>query len=224
MAAERSAPGPRPAGDGRGDAGGRPSFEAEALPELEHVYRFALRLTGDPAEADDLTQETFLRAWRARDGYAPGTRIRSWLFTICRNVFLRRRERSARHREVVTREAPRGDGRGGRADLVNPVWSAADASDPEDDFFRFLVDDRVVEALDGLPEEFRTAIVLSDVEGLPYTEIAELMEVPVGTVKSRIFRGRRLLQKVLHDYAVEVGVVTPETPGDRPRTSRGDAT
>lgn len=185
----------------------RARFEAEALPELEAVYRFALRLSGEPAEADDLTQETFLRAWRAWDQYETGTRIRSWLFTICRNLFLRGRERTARHRDVVAREAPRSDTGGERVDLVNPVWSAGDARDPEDDFFRFLVDDRVVAALDALPEEFRTAVVLSDVEGLSYPEIAELMEVPVGTVKSRIFRGRRMLQATLRDYAIEAGVV-----------------
>lgn len=184
---------------------GKRGFEAEAVPHLEAVYRFALRLTGSPDAADDLTQETFLRAYRAWHQYTPGTRAKSWLFTICRNLFLRQREREHRHAEVVDRESPREDT--GVGDIVNPLWADVGATDPEGTFFDTIVDEKVLEAIDALPEEFRTPILLSDLEGLGYAEIAEVMEVPVGTVKSRLFRGRRRLQKDLYDYAREMGYV-----------------
>jgi RNA polymerase sigma-70 factor (ECF subfamily) len=182
----------------------RTGFEEEALPHLDAVYRFALRLSGSPDQAEDLVQETFLRAFRSWDQYTRGTAAKSWLFTICRNVFLRRRERSQRHDRIVEENVGR-DGPG--PDPVNPVWSSAAGVDPEGGFFESIVDDRIVEAIDELPEEYRTAVVLSDLEGLPYAEIAELMDVPVGTVKSRLFRGRRQLQQVLYEYAVEMGYI-----------------
>jgi len=186
--------------------GSKPGFAEEALPHLDAVYRFALRLTGSADEAEDLVQETFLRAFRAWDQYTQGTRAKSWLFTICRNVFLRRRERAKRHDEIVAESVARTGAAG--AELVSPVWSTVQALDPEGDFFESIVDDRIVDAIEELPEEYRTAVVLSDIEGLPYAEIAALMDVPVGTVKSRLFRGRRRLQEVLYDYAVEMGYIS----------------
>ena len=94
---------------------------------------------------------------------------------------------------------------------VNPVWVSVLGVDPEGDFFESIVDDEIIGAIEDLPEEYRTAVVLSDLEGLPYAEIAELMDVPVGTVKSRLFRGRRQLQKALYDYAVEMGYIPART-------------
>jgi RNA polymerase sigma-70 factor (ECF subfamily) len=181
-------------------------FNREILPHLDAVYRFALRLAGAADVAEDLVQETFLRAWRSFGQYSPGTRAKSWLFTICRNVFLRQVERGQRHSEIVEKEAPRGDA--GAGDMANPLWSETRETDPEGRFFHQIVDDQVLAAIDALPEEYRTSVVLSDLEGLNYQEIADLMEVPVGTVKSRLFRGRRRLQKELYDYAVEMGYLT----------------
>jgi len=192
-------------------AGSPRGFEDEALPHLDAVYRFALRLSGAPDQAEDLVQETFLRAYRSWDQYTRGTAAKSWLFTICRNVFLRRLERRQRHDEIVTENVGR---EGPGPSPINPVWTSVDGVDPEGEFFHSIVDDRIVEAIDSLPEEYRTAVVLSDLEGLPYAEIAELMDVPVGTVKSRLFRGRRQLQKVLYDYAVEMGYISPRTGTD----------
>ena len=186
-------------------------FEAEALPHLDAVYRFALRLSGAPDQAEDLVQETFLRAYKSWGQYTRGTAAKSWLFTICRNVFLRRRERNQRHDEIVTENVGR-DGPG--SNPVNPVWVSVLGVDPEGDFFESIVDERIIQAIDDLPEEYRTAVVLSDLEGLPYADIAELMEVPVGTVKSRLFRGRRQLQKVLYDYAVEMGYIAARAGTD----------
>lgn len=186
-------------------------FEEEALPHLDAVYRFALRLSGAPDQAEDLVQETYLRAFRSWGQYTRGTAAKSWLFTICRNVFLRGRERSGRHDAIVTEQAtPSGPGLG----PINPVWVSVLGVDPEGEFFDSIVDDRIIAAIEGLPEEYRTAVVLSDVEGLPYAEIATLMDVPVGTVKSRLFRGRRQLQQVLYDYAVEMGYIAARTGTD----------
>lgn len=179
------------------------AFHDEVLPHLDAVYRFALRLAGEADVAEDLVQETFLRAWRAFDQYERGSRARSWLFTICRNVFLRQVERSQRHSEIVEAESPRNES------VINPLWTETKDADPEGRFFGRLVDDEVLGAIDALPEEFRTAVVLSDLEGLNYQEIGEVLDVPVGTVKSRLFRGRRRLQKALYDYAVEMGYVAP---------------
>jgi len=184
-------------------------FQAEALPHLDAVYRFALRLTGSPERAEDLVQETFLRAFRSWDQYTPGTQCKSWLFTICRNLFLRERERGRRHDELVSENAL-AEGPGGP--LANPVWLSLKDTDPEGEFFDSIVDEEVLRAIDALPEEYRTAVVLSDLEGLHYQEIAEMMDVPVGTVKSRLFRGRRKLQEVLYEYAAEMGYIPAGTP------------
>jgi len=186
--------------------GAKPGFAEEALPHLDAVYRFAIRLTGSADEAEDLVQETFLRAFRSWDQYARGTNAKSWLFTICRNVFLRKRERAQRHEEILALNAARVGA--GSTPVANPMWSSAQGVDPEGDFFESIVDERIISAIEELPEEYRTAVVLSDIEGLPYAEIAALMEVPVGTVKSRLFRGRRRLQQVLYDYAIEMGYIS----------------
>lgn len=186
-------------------------FEDEALPHLDAVYRFALRLSGSPDQAEDLVQETFLRAFKSWDQYTRGTAAKSWLFTICRNVFLRRRERSQRHDQIVSENVGRA---GPGPNPVNPVWTSVLGIDPEGDFFESIVDDQIIHAIEALPEEYMTAVVLSDLEGLPYAEIAELMDVPVGTVKSRLFRGRRQLQKALYDYAVEMGYISARTGTD----------
>jgi RNA polymerase sigma-70 factor, ECF subfamily len=178
-------------------------FEAEALPWLDAVYRFALRLAGGrESEAEDITQETFLRAYRSWDTFEPGTNARSWLFTICRNVFLRQQQLRARVPETANADLD--------ADLE--ALAAIDvfhdtAFDPEHRFFDTLVDEEVTRALDALPSEFREAVALSDVEGMGYNEIAAVLGIPKGTVKSRIFRGRRLLQQTLRAYAQEMGYI-----------------
>ena len=176
------------------------TFEQEALPHLDAVYRFALRLTGSPADAEDLVQETFLRAWRSWDHYTLGTRAKSWLFTICRNAFLRQRQQDNRRGEVIQQaSAPEA-----------PLFMPAYQDDPEGMFFSGLVDETILEHIDKIPPEFREVVLLSDLEGLSYADISAVLDVPLGTVKSRLFRGRKLLQKVLYDYALEAGIVHPE--------------
>ncbi len=190
--------GPGPAAD----------FHEEALPHMDAVFRFGLRLSGSRDQAEDLVQETFLRAFRSWEKYTPGTQCKSWLFTICRNVFLRQRERGQRHDEIVSENVDRSSG---PFEVVNPVWVKAVKADPEGDFFDSIVDEVVLGHIQDLPEDYKTAVILSDLEGLSYQEIADMMDVPVGTVKSRLFRGRRILQKVLYDYAVSEGYV-PGSP------------
>jgi len=189
----------------RKTGGNTADFREEALPHMDAVYRFALRLSGSRDQAEDLVQETYLRAFRAWDQYTPGTHCKSWLFTICRNVYLRQRERTRRHDELVSENVNRDSG---PFDVVNPIWVKAVEGDPEGTFFDSIVDEEVLARIQELPEEYRTAVVLSDLEGLTYQEIAEMTDVPVGTVKSRLFRGRRLLQKALYEYAVSMGYIS----------------
>ncbi|MDP9348445.1 MAG: sigma-70 family RNA polymerase sigma factor [Gemmatimonadota bacterium] len=189
------------------DAIPKPGFTEEALPHLESVYRFALRLSaGREAEAEDLVQDTFLRAYRSWDTFRPGSNARAWLLTICRNVFLRAEERRGRTPEVPESQID--------ADVealaATAVFSEVEAADPERAFFDSFVDEEVMRAVDALPAPFREAVVLSDLEGLSYPEVAEVLELPVGTVKSRLFRGRRLLQQALYGYALEMGYVRPK--------------
>ena len=185
---------------------GKQGFVEEALPHLEAVHRFALRLAaGDEDEAGDLVQETFLRAYRAWEGFARGTNARAWLFTICRNVFLRTRERRARVVEVSPDAEPAVEALA----VTAGVWEAMNA-DPERAFFDSFVDADVLREVDALPPPFREAVVLVDLEGFSYAEACELLGVPPGTLKSRLFRGRRLLQQALYQYALEMGYVKPE--------------
>jgi len=181
----------------------RQGFVEEALPWLDAVYRFSLRLTGNETEAEDLVQETFLRAYRHWNTFTPGTSARSWLFTICRNAFLRRREQENRRKESLESEL----------DVAVEAIAAANVleeirlQDPERLFFDSFIDAEVNSAVNNLPLEFRDTVILSDIEGMSYNEIAQILNVPVGTVKSRLYRGRRLLANALRDYATEMGYI-----------------
>jgi len=182
-------------------------FEREALPWLDDVYRFARSMTHDEADADDLVQETYLRAYRAWDTFEPGSDCRRWLFTICRNVFLRTREREAR--QVDT----------GGDDAVLETMAAVREASPfarsnaDAIFTRIDLVPAIQRAIDALPDVFRMAVVLVDVEGQSYDEAAAVLGVPIGTVRSRLFRGRRILQHALIDYARDAGIVGTASGG-----------
>jgi RNA polymerase sigma-70 factor, ECF subfamily len=194
---------PKPATAGDEPRLSKEGFVEEALPWLDAVYRFSLRLTdGDRATAEDLAQETFLRAYRFWHTYEGGTRAKSWLFTICRNTFLHERDRARNQRE-----RPRADLDPRTEELASASAFQAEAGGPEREFFDALIDDQVVEAIDDLPDDFREVLVLSDLGDLKYAEIAEVLDIPVGTVKSRLFRARKLLQERLRDFAVRSGYV-----------------
>ena len=198
------------AGDDSPPAGRLPKegFAEEAIPWLDAVYRYAIRLTaGNRAEADDIVQETFLRAYRHWHTFQRGTSARAWLFTITRNVFLRARERQARRPETLQSELDHDLAAFAGGDALRDVTQP----DPEEGFFASFIDEEVTRAVEQLPTEFREVVVLSDVEGLGYGEIAEIVGVPLGTVKSRLYRGRRLLQRALYDYAQEMGYLRGST-------------
>jgi RNA polymerase sigma-70 factor, ECF subfamily len=183
-----------------------PGFAEEALPWLDAVYRFGLRLTaGNTTEAEDLAQETYLRAYRHWHTFRPGTSARSWLFTIARNTYLRRIERAARRPETAESDVGYDIGAIGSTNAFGN-----DATPPDKTFFDSFIDEEVIRAVESLPRDFREVVVLSDVEGLSYAEIADVTGLPLGTVKSRLFRGRRVLQRALFDYAVTMGYI-PES-------------
>jgi len=180
-------------------------FDAEALPHLDALYRVALRLTGDPTQAEDLVQDTMLKAYRSWRQYRPGTNAKGWLLTILRNTFINDYRR--RKLEPVATDL----------ETVEPhaLYRNVEEVDPEGAFFSQIVDEKVLEAVDALPPEFHEVLVVSDMEGMSYAEIAEALHIPVGTVKSRLFRGRRLLQTALYQYAVETGIIPArETPDE----------
>ena len=175
-----------------------PAFEAEALASLDSLYRAALRLTRVPADAEDLVQETYLKAFRASNRFQPGTNLRAWLFTILHNTALNRaRDRSrdavAVDSEIVEQaaDAPH---RGGP--------SAGPAETPETLLLRETLAPELQAAIDALPEAFRQAVWLRDVEEFSYAEIAAMLSIPAGTVMSRISRGRRMLFDALKESSV----------------------
>jgi RNA polymerase sigma-70 factor (ECF subfamily) len=192
-----STPSPSPAPEPPPREDRRASFEREALPHLDTLYRVALRLAGNAADAEDLVQETMLRAYRSWDRFTLGTNAKGWLLTILRHLFINEYRRKRRHPESVD------------LDTIEPfaVFEDVQERDPQGAFFDRIVDDEVLRAVDQLPEAFREAVMLSDVEGLSYEEVAKVLGVPVGTVKSRLYRGRRLLQAKLYDYAVSMGYI-----------------
>lgn len=171
------------------------SFEHEALPHLDVLYRVALRLARDPARAEDLVQETMLRAFRSWGGFRPGSNARAWLLTILRNAFINEYRREQRQPVAMDLDA---------AEAL--AYDGADR-DPEGEFFNRIVDRTVLEAVDALPADFREVLVLSDMEDMSYADIAGMLDIPVGTVKSRLFRARRLLQRALYGHAVEMGYI-----------------
>ncbi len=177
-------------------------FRAEALPWLPEVARFALSLTRDEADADDLVQETFLKAYEAWHTYTPGTECRGWLFTICRHTFYRRRRREERQ---VAHDDPELEALAAAA-----VHAAAWQGGYGDLFTRFDLSDAIDRAIAALPEPFREVVLLIDVHDQSYQDAASTLEVPIGTVRSRLFRARRLLQEALISHARDAGLVRPQ--------------
>ncbi|MBI4476337.1 MAG: sigma-70 family RNA polymerase sigma factor [Acidobacteria bacterium] len=176
---------------GRGPSGGvlaRQAFEEEALALLDRLYGTALRLAGNRADAEDLVQDTYLKAFRFAERFEPGTNLKAWLFTILHNTHLNARRQVRRNPIEVDSAA-----------VEQSAAAAPGRDDPEALVMRDVLDVDLKAALDALPEAFREAVWLRDVEEFSYAEIASMLEVPIGTVMSRISRGRRLL----HDGLVE---------------------
>jgi RNA polymerase sigma-70 factor (ECF subfamily) len=171
-------------------------FDQEALAQMDALYSFAFKLTKVREEAEDLVSDTMLRAFQRWRQFQLGSNIRAWLFTILYHAFV------SRKRRIDAREVPMPENEDGYSRL-EPV---ADEN-PEATFYDSFIDEHVVKAIGELPEEYRSALVMSDVHGLRYAEIARVLGVPEGTVKSRLFRGRRLLQERLRGYAEEMGYI-----------------
>jgi RNA polymerase sigma-70 factor, ECF subfamily len=175
---------------------GRARFEQEALIHLDAMYSFALKLSRSRDDAEDLVSDTVLRAFERWEQYRLGTNIRAWLFTILYHVFVSRKRRIDA-REVQATDDTEGWG------AFEPVGEL----NPEARFYETFLDGEITTAIDALPDEYRTAVVLSDIHELRYAEIAHILGVPEGTVKSRLFRGRRILQKKLVGYAIDMGYI-----------------
>ncbi len=178
----------------------RAEFERLAIPELSHLYRSAFYLTKDKTEAEDLVQKTYLRAFRFFENFQPGTNCRAWLLSILRNLFINRYQQKKREPQTLDWEK------------IDEVYESImergekkERGNPENLFVSQLMDEEVEKALRELPEEFRTAIVLVDIEELSYEEAAMVMECAKGTVRSRVSRGRWMFQVALKDYALEKG-------------------
>ena len=188
-------------------------FESQVLTHLDALYAVACRLTKVPLDAEDLVQDALVKAMRARRQYQPGTNLKAWLFKILTNTFINKYRRGGLERVVLD---------GPDADPLADGWVSAASMrslrDAESQALRPILQEEILRALDELPEEFRLAVVLSDVEELSYKEIADVMDCPVGTVMSRLHRGRRLLQKRLYDHAVFLGITPATDPRDEEDT------
>lgn len=182
-------------------------FEDEALRFLPNVRRYARLLTRDASDADDLTQETFLRAYENWSTYRPGSDCRKWLFTICRNTYLRDRRRA---QLFVAAGDPEAD-----LQATRRIFDQAAANGLEGFFDRIDIAPAIEKALDGLPAEYREAVILVDLEDLTYAAAADAAGVPVGTIRSRLFRARRLLQETLLAHARELGLATNATRANK---------
>lgn len=175
-------------------------FQREAIPHMNAVFNFALRMTGDEDDANDLVQETYLKAFRFFDKFEKGTNCKAWLFRILKNSYINDYRKTVREPNKVDYEDVQNFYENVKADEVN-------SKHYEQDAFSDLLDDEITKVLSALPEDFRTVIILSDIEGFTYEEIADFVDIPVGTVRSRLHRARKMLYSQLYDYAKDRGFV-----------------
>jgi RNA polymerase sigma-70 factor, ECF subfamily len=175
-------------------------FLEEAVPHMNFLYSFGRHLTGNSDDADDLVQDTYLKAYKYWDKYEKGTNIRAWLFRIMKNSYINRYRKEVKEPNLVDFD-----------EIQDFYTSLKEVSNDEQDLeakiFGGILDDDVSKALDSLPPDFKTVVILCDIEGLSYEEIADFIDIPVGTVRSRLHRGRKMLQSQLFDYAKQKGYI-----------------
>jgi RNA polymerase sigma-70 factor (ECF subfamily) len=189
-------------------------FADLAMPYMSALYSAALRMTRNPPDAEDLVQETYLRAYRGFGGFTEGTNLRAWLYRILTNAFINT-YRSRQRRPIETDLADVEDMY--LYKRLPTLDTLAASRSAEDQLFDLLTDDEVKQALEDLPENFRLPVLLADVEGFSYKEIAEMLDIPIGTVMSRLHRGRKAMQKSLFEYAHARGLA-----GQAARAGRGE--
>ena len=184
----------------------RSEFERQAMVHIDALYGAAYRLTRNARDAEDLVQDSLLRAYKFWDSFQQDSNCKAWLLRIVTNTFINEYQRRKRSREVLDAASAEQDA----TDGVLVQTSARDKQSPDQALLQASVSDDVQRALESLPDDFRTAVILCDMQGLSYKEIAEIMETPVGTVMSRLFRGRKLLANALREFAVAEGYVKVE--------------
>jgi RNA polymerase sigma-70 factor (ECF subfamily) len=189
------------------------TFAEQAMPFAPQLYSAALRMTRNPSDAEDLVQEAFLRGYRSFSTFTEGTNLRAWLFRILTNAYInkyRAKQRRPAETDLDDVEDLYLYRRLGDIDALLANRSA------EDQLLELFTDDEVKQALEDLPDNFRLPVLLADVEGFSYKEIAEMLEIPIGTVMSRLHRGRKSMQKALYEFAMQRGLLKPEpTTADR---------
>lgn len=169
-------------------------FNAEMIPHMDALYNFAIRLANDPNDAEDLVQDTIVKAYRFFASYERGTNAKAWLFRILKNSYINNYRKQSKQPFQVD------------YDEISTYYESvrserSDTTDMEEIMYRELLDDEVTSALNRLPEDFRTVVLLCDIEGFTYEEIANMLDVPIGTIRSRLHRGRNLLRSSLTQYA-----------------------
>jgi len=175
-------------------------FEREAIPHMDTLYNFALRMTGDGDDANDLVQDTYLKAFRFFDKFEKGTNCKAWLFRIMKNTFINTYRKKIKEPDKVDYEEVENF-------YENVKPSSTDSAHLEKEIYDNLLDDEISSAIASLPDDFKTVIILSDIEGFTYDEIADFIDCPVGTVRSRLHRARKMLFAKLYKYADEKGYV-----------------
>ncbi|HMS35405.1 MAG TPA: sigma-70 family RNA polymerase sigma factor [Ignavibacteria bacterium] len=173
-------------------------FDAEAMPHMNLLHNYAYKITGNQLDADDLLQETFLRAFRFFDKFEKGTNCKAWLFRIMKNLFINKYRKNQKEPGKVDY--------GEIENFFDNIRSEKlDSTDLQEKVFSNLLDDDMTNALNSLQDDFKTVVILCDLEGLSYEEIADFVQCPIGTVRSRLHRGRKMLQQKLYDYAKQRG-------------------
>ncbi|MDY7092037.1 MAG: sigma-70 family RNA polymerase sigma factor [Acidobacteriota bacterium] len=193
------------------------NFEDATMPYLDALYNTAYRMTRNSEDAEDLIQETYLKAYKYYDKFQEGTNLKAWLFKIMKNTFIN----AYRKRQQVPPETDFGEIEGSFESLVSEEVIRS-IKDPEEELVAGVLDEDIQSALEELPEDFRMVVLLADLEGFSYKEIAGILDVPVGTVMSRLYRGRRLLEAAMLEYAREHGYLRDGEPPAKMRSRNGD--